>query len=139
MQTRRPHRAFYRALLIGTGVVFSSAVLVRYLTYRAEKTHRSLGASVNVGGHSVHVRDQGEGPCVVLLHGNGSMMEDFVSTQLIDTLVSSLSIGPALGSRREKLGHGALNAKRNSSRRRCAFLTCARLFWSLTPGQLLLR
>ena len=92
MQITRPSRALSQALLIGVGVVLSSAVLVRYLTYKAEKTHRTLGKTVNVGGHSVHVRDQGEGPPVVLLHGNGSMMEDFVSTQLIDTLVKKYRV-----------------------------------------------
>ena len=92
MHIGRPQRALTQALLIGAGVVLSSAVLVRYLTYKAEKAHRPMGGTVNVGGHSVHVRDQGEGQCVVLLHGNGSMMEDFASTQLIEGLVKKYRV-----------------------------------------------
>lgn len=92
MQIRRPQRALSQAILIGTGVLLSSAVLVRYLTYKVEKTHRPLGRTVNVGGHSIHVLDQGEGPCVVLLHGNGGMIEDFASTQLIDALAEKYRV-----------------------------------------------
>lgn len=92
MQISRPQRPLSQALIIGAGVILSSAVLVRYLTYKAEKTHRPLGQTVNVVGHSVRVLDQGKGPCVVLLHGNGSMMEDFTSTQLIDRLVKKYRV-----------------------------------------------
>ena len=92
MQIRRPQRVLSQAILIGAGVLLSSAVLVRYLTYKVEKTHRPLGRTVNVGGHSIHVLDQGEGPCVVLLHGNGGMIEDFASTQLIDALVEKYRV-----------------------------------------------
>ena len=37
----------------------------------------------------VHVVERGTGPCVILLHGNGSMVEDFASTGLIDRLAEN--------------------------------------------------
>ncbi|MDO9384521.1 MAG: alpha/beta hydrolase [Hyphomicrobiaceae bacterium] len=37
----------------------------------------------------MHFIDEGEGPCVVFLHGNGSMIEDFEATTLIETLAQT--------------------------------------------------
>lgn len=40
---------------------------------------------MNIDGLDVHYVERGEGPALVLLHGNGSMLQDFVSSGLIET------------------------------------------------------
>ena len=78
-----------RAAFIVLGGLLASAALVQVLARRAEKAHRPLGKILHVRGRAVHVIDRGTGPCVVLLHGNGSMVEDFASTGLIDRLAEN--------------------------------------------------
>lgn len=92
MQISRPQRAISQAALIAAGLLLSSAVLVRYLTYKAESTRRLSGRSVIVRGETIHLLDRGEGPCVVLLHGNGSMMEDFASTPFVEALATKYRV-----------------------------------------------
>ena len=78
-----------RAAIIVLGGLLASAALVQVLARRAEKAHRPLGKILRVRGRAVHVVERGAGPCVVLLHGNGSMVEDFASTGLIDRLAEN--------------------------------------------------
>ena len=65
-----------RAAFIVLGGLLASAALVQVLAKRAEKAHRPLGKILSVKGRAVHVVERGKGPCVILLHGNGSMVED---------------------------------------------------------------
>lgn len=82
---RRPS-AGPRAAAIGIAAVLATAALTRFLTDRAEANHFPGGKLLTVRGQTVHYIDEGSGPCVVLLHGNGSMIEDFEATTLIETL-----------------------------------------------------
>ena len=68
---------------------FASAALVQFLSKKAERDHRPIGRMIRVRGRLIHVVDRGTGPCVVLLHGNGSMVEDFAATGLIDRLAQT--------------------------------------------------
>lgn len=74
------------AVLAGVAAILATAALSRYLTARAEANHFPGGKVMTVGGQQVHFIDEGSGPCVVLLHGNGSMIEDYEATTLIETL-----------------------------------------------------
>lgn len=82
---RRQHAAA-RAVAFGIVATAATAALTRYLTRRAESEHFPGGKFLAVNGQTVHFVDEGAGPCVVLLHGNGSMIEDYEATTLIDTL-----------------------------------------------------
>ena len=53
---------------------------------RAEQTHRPPGRFVEVDGVRVHYIARGKGRPVVLLHGNGTMAEDFLICGLLDQL-----------------------------------------------------
>lgn len=64
----------------------ASAALVQYLARRAVSQRKLIGELRHVGGRSVQIVDRGSGPCVVVLHGNGSMLEDLSSSGLIDQL-----------------------------------------------------
>jgi pimeloyl-ACP methyl ester carboxylesterase len=52
---------------------------------RAERENPPTGKFIEVDGVRLHYVEQGEGEPLVLLHGNGSMIQDFASSGLIDT------------------------------------------------------
>jgi pimeloyl-ACP methyl ester carboxylesterase len=55
----------------------------------AERKNPPIGSFIECDGVRLHYLDYGEAtnPCVVLLHGNGSMMQDFIINGLVDLLV----------------------------------------------------
>ena len=76
-----------KALPIGAGVLVAagvSALLNRWLAQKAERRNPPLGRFITVDGVRLHYVDRGTGTPLVLLHGNGSMIEDFQSSGLID-------------------------------------------------------
>jgi pimeloyl-ACP methyl ester carboxylesterase len=66
------------ALAAGT-----AAYYVQRRSARAERAHRPLGRFIDVDGVRLHYLDEGDGPPLVLLHGLGSMVEDFVLSGLV--------------------------------------------------------
>ena len=54
----------------------------------AEPVHRPPGRFVEVDGVRVHYIARGKGRPVVLVHGNGTMAEDFVISGLVDQLAT---------------------------------------------------
>lgn len=83
-------RGAFSPALIGLGAAAVAAGAAAVLNYRrgraAENEHPPIGAFVEVDGVAVHYVERGEGPPVVLLHGNGAMAEDFVLSGLMDRL-----------------------------------------------------
>lgn len=80
-----------RAGRIGTGLAIlaaaglaGAAVVNRRLASKAEREHPPRGHFVEVDGLRVHYVDRGHGEPVVLIHGNGSCIEDFACSGLID-------------------------------------------------------
>jgi pimeloyl-ACP methyl ester carboxylesterase len=55
-----------------------------YLAKKAERDNPPIGRFVEVDGVTLHYVDRGSGYPVVLLHGNGSMIQDFESSGLIE-------------------------------------------------------
>ncbi|HET6389787.1 alpha/beta hydrolase [Hyphomicrobium sp.] len=72
-----------RILWGGIAGLLASAVAVRYLTHRAEARFMPVGRKVHVEGHELQVFECGEGPPVLVLHGNGGMLQDLLSSQLL--------------------------------------------------------
>jgi pimeloyl-ACP methyl ester carboxylesterase len=86
MATRAP---FPRttATLAGVAIIgLTSAALVQYLSRRAVSNRKPIGQKVRLAGHDIQFVDRGRGSCVVVLHGNGSMLEDLSSSGLIEQL-----------------------------------------------------
>jgi pimeloyl-ACP methyl ester carboxylesterase len=93
MNHQRPHPATPRrisqfgimlaAATIAGGV---QALLVRRRARRAEREHPPQGRFVEVDGVRLHYVERGEGPPVVLLHGNGAMIQDFEIAGIVDLL-----------------------------------------------------
>ena len=65
------------------------AAMTAYNVYRArkaEREHPPVGQFVTVGGIRLHYIERGEGPPVVLLHGNVVTAEDFDSSGVLDLI-----------------------------------------------------
>lgn len=75
----------YATTLAGVvGVLALSAFGNHCLAKRAERRNPPSGQFIDVNGVRLHYIERGEGPPLLLLHGNGSMIEDFDSSGLID-------------------------------------------------------
>ena len=72
------------ASTIAIAALAASAVINRHLANKAERDNAPEGRFLEVNGVRLHYVERGEGDAVVLLHGNGSMMQDFKSSGLID-------------------------------------------------------
>jgi pimeloyl-ACP methyl ester carboxylesterase len=67
-------------------VVALGAMWVQHRARQAERDHPAVGLFSDVDGVRLHYIDKGEGPAVVLLHGNTVVLQDFVASGLIDRL-----------------------------------------------------
>jgi pimeloyl-ACP methyl ester carboxylesterase len=70
-------------LAVAAGLA-GAAALVKVKTSRTERGFPPAGRFVEVDGARLHYVEQGDGPPLVLLHGLGSMIEDFRLSGLID-------------------------------------------------------
>jgi pimeloyl-ACP methyl ester carboxylesterase len=82
-----------RPAVIGTAVLAGSLVaafmFVRAKTAASEREHPPAGKFIDVDGVRLHYLEQGTGPAIVLLHGNGVMAEDFRLSGLFDRLAQT--------------------------------------------------
>ena len=69
---------------VAAGVLAVTALANHLLAKRAERRNPPSGRFLDVDGVRLHYIDRGEGEPLVLLHGNGSMIEDFASSGLLD-------------------------------------------------------
>ena len=66
------------------GALAAMAVLNRHLAKKAERENPPAGRFMDVNGVHLHYVERGSGDPIVLLHGNGSMIQDFECSGLID-------------------------------------------------------
>jgi pimeloyl-ACP methyl ester carboxylesterase len=66
------------------GALAALALINRHLARKAEKDNPPAGQFLDVNGVRLHYVERGSGVPLVLLHGNGSMIQDFESSGLID-------------------------------------------------------
>lgn len=79
----------YRIAAVALATLAVSAFVNHRLAKKAERDNPPLGRFVEIDGLPLHYLDRGKGPPLVLLHGNGTMIEDFVSSGLVDRAVQS--------------------------------------------------
>jgi pimeloyl-ACP methyl ester carboxylesterase len=60
------------------------ALVNRHLAKKAEHDNPAAGRFLDVDGVRLHYVERGSGEPLIFLHGNGSMIEDFESSGLID-------------------------------------------------------
>ena len=74
-----------RTIIGGTIAALAISAFVNHrLARKAERDNPPAGRILNVRGVRLHYVERGSGAPLVLLHGNGSMIQDFESSGLID-------------------------------------------------------
>ena len=56
---------------------------------RAEESNPPAGSFVEVDGVRLHYVERGSGPAIVLLHGNGTMVQDWLASGVFDALAAT--------------------------------------------------
>nr|WP_237684441.1 alpha/beta hydrolase [Pseudaminobacter soli] len=84
MDTGPRGHPYLMAAGIAAGLVAISAGVNAWLAKRAERANPPMGRFIEVDGIRLHYVEVGEGQPLVLFHGNGSMIQDFGSSGLID-------------------------------------------------------
>ena len=72
------------AVAAATGLLAATAVVNRQLAQKAQRDNPPKGQFIEVDGVRLHYVERGTGRPLVLFHGNGSMIQDFESSGLID-------------------------------------------------------
>jgi pimeloyl-ACP methyl ester carboxylesterase len=72
------------AAAVAAGALAAAALLNRHLAKTAEHDNPPTGKFLEVDGVRLHYVERGSGEPLVLLHGNGSMIQDFESSGLVD-------------------------------------------------------
>ncbi|WP_428351847.1 alpha/beta fold hydrolase [Lichenifustis flavocetrariae] len=80
------------AVMMVGGALAASAVANYVLAKRAERANPPEGRFVEVDGVSLHYVESGTGDPLVLLHGNGSMIQDFETSGLVDLAAKSFRV-----------------------------------------------
>src|ERR1700758_4393319 len=99
---KKPHSAKRAAVAYGNAtsrpvagaavvaaVLAISALVNRFIAKKAERNNPPTGKFVEIGGVRLHYIERGQGEPLVLLHGNGSMIQDFSSSGLVDKAAES--------------------------------------------------
>lgn len=74
------------ATLASVVAVAGTAAWVHHRARQAERDHPPQGSFLTVDGVQLHYIDEGEGPAVVLLHGNAVLLQDYVASGLLRSL-----------------------------------------------------
>ncbi len=77
-------RPIVRWSVAGAAALAAAAIANVLLARKAERERPPMGRFLQVDGERLHVVDRGDGKTLVLLHGNGSSVEDFAVSGLID-------------------------------------------------------
>ena len=72
------------AVAAAAGLLAATAVVNRQLAQKAQRDNPPKGQFIEVDGVRLHYVERGTGRPLILLHGNGSMIQDFESSGLID-------------------------------------------------------
>lgn len=70
-------------LLSAAASAIGAAAFVQIRSRAAERSHRIRGRFLDVDGARLHYLERGRGPALVLVHGLGSMIDDFVLSGLV--------------------------------------------------------
>lgn len=85
-------RPIAAASVVGIAVLAISSVVNHRLAKAAERRDPPRGRFLDIDGVRLHYVEQGEGPALVLLHGNGSMIQDFESSGLLGQAAKSYRV-----------------------------------------------
>lgn len=80
------------AAMVAGGVLAVTAIANHLLARRAERANPPKGRFIEVDGVKLHYVERGTGEPLVLLHGNGSMIQDFETSGLVDLAAKSFRV-----------------------------------------------
>ena len=80
------------ALGAAAGVLAATAVVNGQLARKAQRDNPPQGKFIEIDGVRLHYVERGNGRPLVLLHGNGSMIQDFESSGLIDLAAANYRV-----------------------------------------------
>lgn len=84
---RSQSRRWLVPTLAGTAAALAAAALYNHKqTKDAEKQYPPIGRFLDVDGVRLHYIERGQGDPLVLIHGNGTMIQDFTVSGLVDRL-----------------------------------------------------
>lgn len=72
------------AAAAAAGILAATAIVNRQLAAKAQRDNPPQGRFIDIDGVVLHYVERGNGRPLVLFHGNGSMIQDFESSGLID-------------------------------------------------------
>ncbi|WBH15552.1 alpha/beta fold hydrolase [Sphingomonas radiodurans] len=75
--------------LYAAGAALAALAFNQVSSRRAEHRYPPVGRILDVDGVAVHVLERGSGDPVVLIHGSGSLIQDFMTSGLVDRLAES--------------------------------------------------
>lgn len=73
-------------LAVVTVAATGIALWARYRARKAERHYPPVGRFIEIDGVRLHYVEEGDGPPVVLLHGNAVLLQDFVASGLLERL-----------------------------------------------------
>ena len=83
---------FQKGIVVGLAAAATSAAVNSLLAAKAENDNPPIGKFVEVDGVRLHYVELGSGEPVVFLHGNGSMIQDFASSGVLDLAAKSYRV-----------------------------------------------
>lgn len=72
------------SIAAAAGILLATAIVNRRLAEKAQRDNPPQGQFIEIDGVRLHYVERGDGRPLVLFHGNGSMIQDFESSGLID-------------------------------------------------------
>jgi pimeloyl-ACP methyl ester carboxylesterase len=78
--------------VVAAGILGALALLNARRARLAERDHPPAGAFLEIEDVRVHYVERGKGPPLVLLHGNGAMIQDFVISGILDRLAERFRV-----------------------------------------------
>lgn len=80
------------ASVAGISALATAAIYNVARARRAERQTPAIGKFVEVDGVKLHYIDEGEGPPLVLLHGNGATLQDFILSGVVEAASSCFRV-----------------------------------------------
>ena len=85
-RTQRTAPGAAAPIAVGVATLAAAALVNAGAARRAEARMPPIGQLLTIDGVGVHVAERGDGPPVVLLHGNGAMVQDWLISGVADRL-----------------------------------------------------
>ncbi|HEX2136634.1 MAG TPA: alpha/beta hydrolase [Microvirga sp.] len=90
--TKRRRSRWLTPALAGAAALGAAALWNRKKARDAERKHPPIGRFLDVNGVRLHYIERGQGEPLVLIHGNGTMIQDFTVSGLVDRLAQRFRV-----------------------------------------------